>query len=163
MCEIAVRVFRPEDAEQVSKVMTASFLSFSKTSDPKRIKERFAPSYWVKTSLIKEKFSETKSFVAVEGKKIVGYIKAIAMDGGLGSLEIVGVDPASFGKGVGDLLMKAATRFWIGKKLRKISTCVSSHNTKGMIFYIRHGFVPEGFRPNHFHDGVHEIPLGKFL
>ena len=160
---ITVRTFCPEDAEQASKLMIAAFRSFLKRKFPKSLAKHFAATSLAQGSLQRSESGETIAFVAVEGARVVGYIKVSASSGGLGSLEVVGVDPTYFGQRVGDLLMKRAERFWRRWKQRKISTCVASHNRKALLYYIRNGFVPEGFRPDHFIEGVHEIPLGRFL
>ena len=76
---------------------------------------------------------------------------------------MVGVAPDYFGKGVGAILMQAAEGFWTKKKQRKISTCVSAINQRALIYYIKHGFIPEGYCRDHFRRGVDEIVLGRFL
>jgi len=60
-------------------------------------------------------------------------------------------------------LMKAAECFWTRKKQRKITTCVAAINRPTVIYYIKHGFVPEGYCKNHFTPGIDEIILGRFL
>ena len=160
---IAVRTFRGGDARQVSKVMVAAFRSFLGEKYPRSTDWHFSPAQLARASLHRDKHSETASFVAIEGGRVVGYVKVTAQDSGLGSLEIVGVSPDCAGKGIGDLLMRRAEKFWRRKRQRKIHTCVASHNRKAMIYYIRNGFVPEGYMPDHFIPGVHEIPLGRFL
>ena len=163
MSAIAVRTFRPQDAEQASKLMIAAFRSFLKRKFPASLAKHFAADSLARGSLHRSEDAETVAFVAVDGARVAGYIKVSASSGGLGSLEVVGVDPAYFGQRIGDLLMKRSERFWRRWKQRKISTCVSSHNRKALLYYIRNGFVPEGYRPDHFIEGVHEIPLGRFL
>ncbi len=103
------------------------------------------------------------SYVAVEDGRVIGYIRGSVKKCGLGSLEVVGVSPNAFSKGVGTALMKELEKFWRRHKMRKVYTCVSAHNTKALIYYIRNGFVPEGYQRNHFRDGVDEIMLGRFL
>jgi ribosomal protein S18 acetylase RimI-like enzyme len=163
MSAIAIRTFRPADAEQASVLMVAAFRSFLKRKFPASLTKHFAADNLAKGSLQRSTEAETIAFVAVDGVRVVGFIRVTASSSGLGSLDVVGVDPAYFGQRVGDPLMKRAERFWRRWRQRKISTCVSSHNRKALLYYIRNGFVPEGFRPDHFIEGVHEIPLGRFL
>ena len=101
--------------------------------------------------------------MAVDGKTILGYICGTAGDSGLGSLEVVGVDPESFHKGVGKTLMSRLEQFWRENKQRKVRTCVSAQNTRALIYYISNGFIPAGYRKDHFRPGVDEIDLDRFL
>jgi ribosomal protein S18 acetylase RimI-like enzyme len=160
---IAVRTFRPQDAEQVSALMLAAFRSFLQDRFPKPMERHFSPDRLARGSRHRAEDAETTAFVAVDGKRVVGYIRVSATADGLGSLGVVGVDPEYFGRRVGDLLMRRAERFWRKWKQRKVVTCVASHNRKALLYYLRNGFVPEGFQRDHFIEGVHEIPLGRFL
>jgi len=65
--------------------------------------------------------------------------------------------------GAGKLLMCRAEKFWKARGMRKISTCVSAHNRRALLYYIKNGFVPEGYRRDHFKKGIDEIILGRFL
>ena len=163
MAQLKVRKFREQDAMQVSRVMITAFKTFLKEKFTKDDEERFSPSFWRRTGQAKDKFSQTVSFVVVDGKKVVGYMKAVANRNGLGSLDVVGVNPEYFGKGVGKLLIQNGEKFWKSKNMRKISTCVSAHNKRALLYYIKNGFVPEGYRRDHFEKGVDEIILGKFI
>lgn len=158
-----VRRFKPEDAEQVAGVMKEAFRSFLKDCWTEQDDLYYAPEVFREGSDSKTSLSETVSFVAVEDGEILGYIKGSATIKGLGTLESVGVRPSHFGRGVGAALMKALEGFWAEKDQRKISTCVSSHNTRALLYYIKNGFVPEGYRRDHFRQGVDEIVLGRFL
>ena len=161
--DMRVRKFQKRDARQVSKVMRAAFRSFLAERFTKDHEDWFAPSVLAGNSLAKSRFSETASFVAVDGRQVVGYIKVTSGRNGLGSLEVIGVDPDYFGRAVGAMLMKAAERFWARKKQRKISSCVAATNRRALIYYIKYGFVPEGYCRDHFIPGVDEIILGRFL
>ena len=158
-----VRKFQERDAREVSKVMRAAFRSFLAERFTKDLNDTFAPSVLAENSLAKSRFSETVSFVAVDGQQVVGYIKVTSGRNGLGSLQVIGVAPDYFGRGVGALLMKAAESFWTRKKQRKISTCTSAINRNALIYYIKQGFVPEGYCRDHLIAGVDEIILGRFL
>ena len=158
-----VRKFQKRDAKQASKVMRAAFQNFLAECYTKDHEDRFAPSVLAGDSVARSRFSETTSFVVVDGQQVVGYVKVTSDRNRLGSLQVIGVDPDYFGQGVGSLLMKAAERFWARKKQRKISTCTSVGNRRALIYYIKHGFVPEGYCRDHFAPGVDEIILGRFL
>jgi ribosomal protein S18 acetylase RimI-like enzyme len=160
---VKIRTFQEDDAQQVSKIMIAAFKTFLGNDFTQDDEDYWAPEYLAKISLGKNHFSETISFVAEENGKIRGYVRVTSSRSGLGSFEVVGVDPDCFAKGVGSLLMKEAEKYWQRTKMRKISTCVSAHNKRALIYYIKHGFIPEGYRKDHFRDGTDEIILGKFL
>ena len=155
------RKFKKADSKQVSELMIKAFKSF--LGDKLENLNEFSPSVFEKISNFKDVFSERISFVVADNKKIVGYISVTAGKNGLGSLEIVGVEPEYFSRGVGKILMKKAEEFWASKKQRKISTCVSAHNKRALIYYIKNGFIPEGYRRDHFFVGVDEIILWRFL
>ena len=158
-----VRKFQKRDTKQVSSVMRAAFRSFLGESFTKDIDDRLAPSVLSESSAAKTRFSEAVSFVAVDGSRVIGYIQVTSDRNGLGSLQMIGVDPSQFGRGVGTLLMKSADAFWLEKNQRKVATCVSAKNRRALIYYIKHGFVPEGYCKDHFVPGVDEIVLGRFL
>jgi ribosomal protein S18 acetylase RimI-like enzyme len=158
-----IRKFRAEDSKAASRVMTRAFMSFLGA----RVKEKdlhyFFPAVLRKVSFGKGYGSETVSYVAVEGAKVIGYVRLTASKTGLGSLEVIGVDPDYFGTGAGERLMQASEKYWKRKNMRKISTCVSAHNARALVYYVKHGFIPEGYRRDHFREGIDEIILGKFL
>ena len=158
-----IRKFRPEDAEEVSKIMIAAFKSFLGDKFDKGDLKSFSPKVLKKISNTRSYDGEVVSYVAEEKGKILGYIRGSAHINGLGSLEVIGVDSNYFHKGVGTKLMKKLEEFWRRKKQRKISTCVSAHNKRALIYYIKNGFIPEGYRKDHFKVGVDEIILGRFL
>ncbi len=158
-----IRKFKPKDSKGVSKIMIAAFKSFLKDKFDKGNLKSFSPVILKRISNTKSYDGEVVSYVAEEKGKILGYIRGSAHMNGLGSLEVVGVDTSSFHKGVGAKLMKALEKFWKSKKQRKISTCVSAHNKRALIYYLKNGFIPEGYRKDHFKVGVDEIILGRFL
>ena len=160
---LTVRRFRESDAERASAVICGAFKSF--------LGDRFIPeqsSYTPQNllclaSVPKNNFGESAVFVAEEDGNIVGVVGVSASARGLGSFNFVGVDPGSFSKGIGNLLMETAENFWKEKNQRKVSTCVSAHNKKALIYYLKHDFIPEGYQKDHFFEGVDEIILGRFL
>lgn len=157
------RTFREADAQQVSKIMILAWKSFLGDKYTRDDEEFWLPDRLEEGSLVRSRLSETVSFVAEEERNVRGYVRVTSHRNGLGTLEVIGVDPGSFAKGVGALLMKEAESYWRRTGMRKISTCVSAHNKRALLFYIKHGFVPEGYRKDHFREGVDEIILGRFL
>ncbi len=157
------RKFKNYDASAVSKIMNAAFSSFLKEKFNESDRKHFSPGFLKKTSNSMVYGLETVSYVAEEKGRIAGYIKGTASANGLGSLEVVGISPEFFGRGIGTLLMKELEKFWKRKKQRKVHTCVSAHNKRALLYYIRNGFIPVGYRKDHFRQGVDEIILDRFL
>jgi [ribosomal protein S18]-alanine N-acetyltransferase len=162
MMSVRIRKFRKEDASQVAEVMVESFATFFSQQQLSLLKKQFAASRFRKKSLFKDRFSETVSFVALDKKTVVGYLRVMSGSNGLGSLDLIGIRPDYIGKGVGRKLARRADDYWRKKGMRKISTSVSAHNKRALLYYIKLGFVPEGYRRDHFQDGIDEIILGKF-
>ncbi|MCX6992137.1 MAG: GNAT family N-acetyltransferase [Kiritimatiellaeota bacterium] len=158
-----IRKFRAGDAATVSKIMQAAFKSFLGDKWDWIDEKHFAPKTIRAASHSKSAFGETIAYVAVEGRRILGYIRGSSSICGLGCLDMVGVEPNTFQKGVGKVLMKALESFWRQKKQRKAHTSVSAHNTRALIYYISNGFVPVGRQKDHFKPGVDEIILDRFL
>jgi len=160
---LKVTKFQAKNAKAVSRIMRAAFKSFLKDKYNKDDEKCFSPSGIAGKALAKSASAETTSFVVWDQNIIVGYIRISAARNGLGSLDVIGVDPECFARGAGAMLMKASENFWQRKKMRKISTCVSSHNKRALVYYIKNNFVPEGYRRDHFREGVDEVILGRFL
>lgn len=158
-----VRRFKPEDAKVVSKIMIEFFKSFLKDKMDELTLKSFSPKILKKNSNAKGDNSETISFVVEQEKKIAGYIRGSVNARGLGILEVVGVSPDCFHKGAGMALMKRLEKFWQKRNVRKVSTCVSSHNTRALMYYFKNGFIPVGYQKDHFIVGVDEIILDRFF
>jgi len=158
-----IRKFKGQDAKEVSRIMITAFKSFLGDKFDKLDLKSFSPPILKRVSSTRSYDGEVISYVAEEKGKILGYIRGSAHINGLGSLEVVGIDPNTLHKGIGTKLMGELEKFWRRKKQRKISTCVSAHNKRALIYYLKNGFIPEGYRKDHFIVGVDEIILGRFL
>jgi ribosomal protein S18 acetylase RimI-like enzyme len=158
-----IRKFKSEDAQVVSKIMNEAFKACLGDKMDAFDRISFSPEILRKISHGNSFDGKKASFVAEEKGKVIGYIRGSVKLCGLGSLEVVGISPSAFSKGVGTALMKGLEKFWRQNKMRKISTCVSAHNTRALIYYVKNGFVPEGYQKDHFKKGVDEIILGRFL
>ena len=160
---VKLRKFNLQDAEAVSKIMIRAFRSFLKEKMDKTILKSLSPENLKKNSSNKMDDSETVSYIAEENGKIIGYIRGSANIRGLGALHTVGINTDCFHKGVGTMLMKELEKFWWERKVRKVSTCVSAHNTSALMYYFKNGFIPVGYQKDHFIVGVDEIILDRFL
>ena len=162
-----IRKFKPEDAEAVSEVIIEAFRSFLKDKmncKNKRNKwsiKSFYPDNLKKVSNRKSDDSETVSYVVEKRGQIIGYIRGSANKRGAGTLGVVGVRPDYFHKGIGAMLMKRLEKLWQKKKVRKVSTSVSAQNVRALIYYLKNGFIPVGYRKGYFIAGVDEIILER--
>ncbi|MBT3374252.1 MAG: GNAT family N-acetyltransferase [Lentisphaerae bacterium] len=155
---IVIRAFRAEDAVAVADVVLEAFTSFLEGKPAERIlaalgdPARYQPSG--PTSAV---------YVAEDEGEIVGYVSGSASPFGFGTLSVIGVKASHFGHGVGTRLMKRMVTFWRRKKMRKVTTCVSGHNSRALVFYLKNGFTPVGCQRDHFMEGVDEVILDRFL
>ena len=157
-----VREFRAEDAADVSRILFESFKTFlghRMDGEKPRPPEELAKSAGGHHS----EWGHGQSFVAVLDGKVVGYISAsVDMLRSLGTLGVIGVDPACMAHGAGTALFQAAYKFWMSYNVNKIYTRTSSINTRAQRYYARMGFVEEGRRRRHFFDDVDELSLVIF-
>lgn len=156
-----VREFEERDAGQVARIMFESFRTFLGERMEKDAPE--SEAYWIRCSSGKTEHSVTRSFVAEDGGRVIGYLCVSANTKcGLGVLNVIGVDQDTFSKGCGRALFHAAESFWKELKMRKIYTCTSHINLRAQAFYKKMGFAEEGRLKDHFYKGVDEIQLAKF-
>ena len=160
---INVRVFRPEDAAAASVVMQEAFRSFLPGKKGERVLAHFSPENLQQACTYRHPNAATVSYVAECGGEIVGFVRGSVNECGFGTLGVIGVSPSHFHRGVGTALMKRMVAFWRKRKMRKASTCVSAHNGRALVFYLKNGFVPVGYRRDHFIEGVDEVLLDRFL
>ena len=122
-----MRPFELRDLGQVSKVEEASF--------PER---PYSKVDFLSCLLIaREGF-----IVAVEDGSVIGYVIAIGQ-GGQGMIQSIAVSPGSRGKGVGELLMKAAIEH-LARRFRRVSLLVDADNEKAIRLYSRLSFSGTG-------------------
>jgi ribosomal protein S18 acetylase RimI-like enzyme len=160
---VTVRPFVKEDAQRASEVLIAAFKSFLEDRFDEGCAAHFHPEVLVQGAHVEDPFMVSRIFVAEEDGDVLGVVKVTARTNGLGMFDYAGVDPNSHARGIGSLLMAKAEEFWAEHQQRKIDTCVSAHNKKAIMYYLKHDFIPEGYRKNHFLEGVDEIILGRFL
>ena len=160
---IVARDFQDKDAEQASKVLVEAFKGFLGDKYTESTALHFTPDELIKEASTKNKFNVSRIFVVEDNGRVAGVVKITAGTNGLGVFDYVGVDPECHAQGIGAILMKKAEEFWEKHNQRKIDTCVAAHNKKAIMYYLKHDFIPEGYRKDHFIDGVDEIVLGRFL
>ncbi len=158
-----VRQFRPEDAEEASEVMVEAFESFLPARGRRQVLDGFAPDNLRGSSTFGQKDAAAATYVAVLDGRIAGYISGSVSPFGFGTLGVIGVDPRCFHRGIGSLMMRKMMAFWRRRGMRKVSTCVSAHNSRALVFYLKHGFTPVGYQRDHFLEGVDEVILDLFF
>jgi len=105
-----------------------------------------------------------RGFVAEVNGRVVGYIAvSFEPDSRLGSINMASVDPDYQRKGIGSMLMEAALEFLKLRGARKVCAAVSHVNRPAIMYYMKHGFIPEGFLRDHFSKGLHEIYMSRFF
>ena len=160
---ISTRRFRPDDAAAASAVMQEAFRSFLQGKKIERVLANLSPESLGSACTYRRKNATTVSYVAEDRGEIVGYVSGSVNACGFGTLSVIGVRPSHFHRGVGTKLMKRMVTFWRKRKMRKASTCVSAHNGRALVFYLKNGFVPVGYQRDHFIEGVDEVILDRFL
>jgi len=160
---IRIRQFRPDDAEDSSVVMLNAFKSFLGGKASQLILSNLSPEKLRNASTYRKKNPTIVSYVAEDSGKIVGYVSGSINACGFGTLSVIGVAPSHFHLGVGTKLIKKMVSFWRKTEMRKACTCVSAHNGRALVFYLKNGFVPVGYRRDHFIEGIDEILLDRFL
>jgi len=161
--KITVRQFRPDDAEEAAQVMVEAFRSFLPAKNRKKVLDGFNPAALRETSTFGIKDADRACYVAVNDGKVVGYISGSVNAYGFGTLSVIGVSESCFRQGVGSLLMRKMMAFWKKHGMRKVSTCVSAHNSRALVFYLGHGFRPVGYQRDHFLPGMDEVILDLFF
>ncbi|MEM2702919.1 MAG: GNAT family N-acetyltransferase [Candidatus Bathyarchaeia archaeon] len=167
---VRIRELKESDAEYISSVLLKGFNWFFKFHEERGddveacryLRESFKPEQICEFA--KSQGDNVKGFVAEFDGKVVGYIVASFQPGPrLGSIGIVSVDPGYQRRGIGSMLMEKALEFLRSKGARKVYTTVSHINRPAIMYYLKHGFIPEGFLREHFSKGIHEILMSKFF
>jgi ribosomal protein S18 acetylase RimI-like enzyme len=143
--------------------MIEAFRSFLPARGRQQVFEGFAPDRLRGASTYGQKDALTASYVAVHAGKVVGYVSGGADPFGFGTLSVIGVDPRHFHRGVGSALIRRMMSFWRQRGMRKVSTSVSAHNSRALVFYLKHGFRPVGYQRDHYLEGMDEVLLDRFL
>ncbi len=109
------------------------------------------PEPWTRSMLVDEIANvETRRYtVAVEGKRIVGYLGVMYVMDEL-HVNTVGTLPGYEGRGVATSLLEEA---WVVAKergVRRATLEVAVSNTRAQELYFRFGFSPVGVRKNYY-------------
>lgn len=155
---VRIRRFRPDDAAGVAAVMSEAFGSFlhGKAAQPLLAHLSDPGTY-------RPCGPTTVAYVAEDAGRIVGYVSGSVNPCGFGTLSLIGMKQSHFSHGVGTRLMQRMVAFWRRRDMRKATTCVSAHNARALVFYLKNGFTPVGYQRDHFIEGVDEVILDRFF
>lgn len=159
---LTVREFRPEDAEDVSRIMYESFLTFLEGQDVEHTP--VPPQDYIDNSCIRTAWSDAQAFVAVLDSKVIGYLHVSAdHQTKVGDLDEIGVDPKVMQHGTGSAMFALAMEFWKQRGMQKIFTCTASVNLRAQKYYAKMGFKEVGRRRTHYLAHADEISLAFYL
>jgi ribosomal-protein-alanine N-acetyltransferase len=109
------------------------------------------PEPWTRSMLLDEISNvETRRYtVAMEGKKIVGYLGVMFVMDEL-HVNTIGTLPGYEGRGVATSLMNDAWAVAKEMGVRRATLEVAASNTRAQKLYFRFGFAPVGVRKNYY-------------
>jgi ribosomal-protein-alanine N-acetyltransferase len=109
------------------------------------------PEPWTRSMMLDEISNvETRRYtVAVEGKKIVGYLGLMFVMDEL-HVNTIGTLPGYEGRGIATSLMNDAWAVAKEKGVRRATLEVAVSNTRAQELYFRFGFAPVGVRKNYY-------------
>jgi ribosomal protein S18 acetylase RimI-like enzyme len=112
-----------------------------------------------------ESISKTHDIlVATEDeRKIVGYISSSNSVFGAAYIPTVAVHPSRQRSGLGKKLLDHKLSVLKKQKMRKAWLLVTRTNLPAITFYLKNGFVIEGYLKDHTGPGMDEILFSKFL
>lgn len=110
------------------------------------------------------KSDASKFWLAIEKKTVLG-ILAFSFEkwNNIGRVGMIGVSPASKGKGVGKSLMEQAKKYAKSVGLRKIYVDTDESNINAQIFYIKCGYFPEYSMKDYYEPGLAGITFSLYV
>ena len=123
------------------------------------LEEAQFPEPWTRGMLLDEILNTRtrRSTVAVENKKIVGYLGVMFVFDEL-HVNTLGTQPGQEGRGIASSLMDDAWRDASARGIKRATLEVATSNTRAQKFYYRYGFKPVGVRKNYY-ERTHEDAL----
>jgi ribosomal protein S18 acetylase RimI-like enzyme len=79
-------------------------------------------------------------WVAERHAEPIGYIACQRKDDALARIQLVGVDPAFHGQGIGQQLMRTALNYF-GQEATRLEVVTQGRNLAALRLYAKHGFV----------------------
>ncbi len=135
-----VRLAQPDEMETVASIGYRAFQSFRLRVDPQIPKSRARHSRreWVRNGF---KGRAEAIYVAESENRLVGFalLRSKGDTEGVGEIELIAVDPAFHGKGIGKGLVAEAIRYYQGKT-SEIQVGTQAKNLEAIGLYTRMGF-----------------------
>jgi ribosomal protein S18 acetylase RimI-like enzyme len=112
-----------------------------------------------------EQFSKSlEILIAIDANgRIVGYISSSNTPFGAAYIPTVAVHPACQRAGLGKTLLEHKLEILKKQGMRKAWLLVTKTNLPAIMFYLKNGFVIEGYLKDHTGPGSDEILFSKFL
>jgi len=153
-----IRKFREEDAADTSAMLLQAFAWFHKNNRNSWLWRSLQPQ-----SLVSNNNSQDILIATNEKGRVVGYIASSSALYGAAYIPTVAVHPRYQNKGLGTTLLQAKLRQLRSQRMRKAWLLVNRLNPEAVGFYLKHGFVIEGYLRSHTGQNSDEILLSKFL
>ena len=154
----SIREFAESDAETLSQMLRETFAWFHKGDRESWLWKSFDPSNIISNSKVQD------ILVSVDERgNIVGYISSTSTLYGVAYVPTVAVHDSLKRKGIGKLLLDEKVRRLREKGIRKVWLLVTNTNTDAVAFYLKNGFVIEGYLRDHTGPGYDEILFSTFL
>jgi ribosomal protein S18 acetylase RimI-like enzyme len=115
------------------------------------------------TSLVSNSKSQDILVATDKTGKMIGYIASSSASYGAAYIPTVGVHPRYQNKGIGTVLLRSKLKQLRRQGMRKAWLLVTNINTEAVAFYLKQGFVIEGYLRAHTGPSSDEVLLSKFL
>ena len=135
-----IRLAQPSEMEAVASIAYRAFQSFRLRVDPQipESRARHSRREWVRNGF---KGRAEAIYVAESGNRLLGFALLRSKVGPerVGEIELIAVDPAFHGRGIGKALVAAAIRYYRGKTAA-IHVGTQAKNLRAIGLYTRMGF-----------------------
>jgi len=162
---ITVRPARPDDAEGITRIhlsgwergyadlMPASYLTRRTAEGPARVVQR--------REHLETEQGRTQTLVAVDGTDVLGFTNfgPDRDDPTVGEVYAIYVDPDRLSTGIGQAMMTEAVDRLRARGLAPVRLWVLAGNARGLAFYERYGFRPDGGRSSFVVEQPGELPI----
>ena len=138
-------------------MLIAAFEWFHKNDKQSWLYRSFAPRKLIQNS------KALDILIASLDSEIIGFISSSNSLFGVAYIPTVAVDPAHQRSGIGKKILNQKLAVLKKQGMRKAWLLVTSINLPAITFYLKEGFVIEGYLRNHTGPGLDEVLFSKFL
>ena len=142
---ITVRPARPADLPGLRRIARTSHRDTRFFADPGFARPRAAGLYerWIERSY---QGAASSVLVAARRGRPLGYLTLRRDAGDVGRIELVGVEAAVRGQGIGSLLVQAGLAWCRRQRLERVRVVTQERNLSAQRLYQRHGFLAHEVR-----------------